>query len=347
MMKIKKIMFCGGGSAGHVMPNIALCEELGKRYECLYMGTDGIEREICGRYGIPFYAFPAPKFVRGKVLCNLALPFRLVKAIKRARGILAEVRPDLLFCKGGYVSLPPALAAAKPGIPVIAHESDLTPGLANRIISRRAEVTLTAFPETAERFCRGLYAGAPIRRDAMKDCGGDIKKARPTVIVFGGGSGSKVLNDCVRRAAPALCKRYDVIHICGKGNVQKQNTEGYIQTEFARDMGRLYAVADCAVARCGANSAFELIINRVPTLFIPLENRRSRGDQLQNARYFERAGVCRVLRQSQLNAATLADGIDGVMRDGELKKRLDEYNLQPGNGRIIAEIERYAGRQTD
>ncbi len=339
---MKKIMFCGGGSAGHVMPNMALCGDLGGKYECLYMGTDGIEHEICGRYGLRFYSFPAPKFVRGKVLCNLALPFKLIKSVKKSREILAGVRPDLLFCKGGYASLPPAIAAAKLGIPVIAHESDLTPGLANKIISRRAEVTLTAFPETARKFGRGLYAGAPIRRDALKDCGGVKKSGRPTVIVFGGGSGSRALNDCVRRAAPLLCKRYDVIHVCGKGNVVKTDIEGYIQMEFARDMGRLYAVADCAVARCGANSAFELIINAVPTLFIPLENRRSRGDQLENARYFQRAGVCHVMRQPQLRAGTLIEGIDEVLRDKELKKQLAEYNLQPGNRRIIAEIERYA-----
>ena len=325
------------------MPNMALCDDLSGKYECLYMGTDGIEKEICGRYGIKFYSFPAPKFVRGKVLCNLALPFKLIKSVKRAREILAGVRPDLLFCKGGYASLPPAIAAAKLGIPVIAHESDLSPGLANKIISRHAEVTLTAFPETAEKLNRGLYAGAPIRRDALKKSGYAVKKSgRPTVIIFGGGSGSRALNDCVRRAAPLLCKRYDVIHVCGKGNAVKQETEGYVQVEFARDMGRLYAVADCAVARCGANSAFELIINGVPTLFIPLENRRSRGDQLENAMYFQRAGVCHVLRQSQMSAGALIEGIDKVIRDETMKKKLGEYNLQPGNGRIIAEIERYA-----
>lgn len=340
---MKKIMFCGGGSAGHVMPNIALCNDIGGRYKCLYMGTDGIEREICGRYGIEFFSFSAPKLVRGKVICNLALPFKLIKSIKESREILVRVRPDLLFCKGGYASLPPAIAASRLGIPVIAHESDLSPGLANKIISRRADVTLTAFPETAEKFENGLYAGAPIRTEVIKKCGGELKKSgRPTVIIFGGGSGSQALNDCVRRAAPLLCKRYDVIHVCGKGNVEELDIDGYVQLEFARDMGRLYAVADCAVSRCGANSAFELIINGVPTLFIPLENRRSRGDQLENAQYFERAGVCHVLRQSQLRAGTLIEEIDKVMRDAELKDKLIKYNLQPGNRRIIAEIERYA-----
>ena len=324
------------------MPNIALCDDLNGKYKCLYMGTEGIEREICGRYGIEFYSFSAPKFVRGKVLCNLALPFKLISSIKMAGEILARVRPDLLFCKGGYASLPPAIAASKLGIPVITHESDLSPGLANKIISRRAEVTLTAFPETAEKFSHGLYAGAPIRKDALKNCADHKKAERPTIIIFGGGSGSQALNDCVRRAAPLLCKRYNVIHICGNGNVEKSDIQGYVQTEFARDMGRLYAVADCAVSRCGANSAFELIINGVPTLFIPLENRRSRGDQLENALYFERAGVCHVMRQSKLRAGTLIEGIDEVMRDDRLKNRLKEYNLQPGNRRIVAEIERYA-----
>ena len=340
-------MFCGGGSAGHVIPNIALIRELEGSYICEYMGTDGIERDICRRETVKFYRFDAVKLIRGKIIANLAIPFRLIKSVKQARAILLKARPDLLFCKGGYAALPPAIAARRLGIPVIAHESDLSPGIANRITSLFAEVTLTSFPETAEKFRRGLYAGAPVRREIT--CGNRAKAmekfgldARQTVIIFGGGSGSAAINDCVRITAADICRDYNIIHICGKGNLRTADIYGYVQLEYTQDMASVYACADCAVARCGSNSAFELMANKIPTLFIPLENRRSRGDQAENAQYFYKSGLCRVLKQSLLTAEKLQEEIRATMGDRKLKKALSSYSFESGNTRIKAEIVRYA-----
>ncbi|MDE6868402.1 MAG: UDP-N-acetylglucosamine--N-acetylmuramyl-(pentapeptide) pyrophosphoryl-undecaprenol N-acetylglucosamine transferase, partial [Clostridia bacterium] len=296
---MKKIVFSGGGSAGHVIPNIALIEQLKHEFSIAYVGTDGIEEKICKANGVEFYKFDAVKFVRGKILCNLAIPFKLIKSIKQAGELLDIIKPDLVFCKGGYVCIPPAFAARKRHIPILTHESDISAGLANKIIAGKCEKVLTTFPSTAERFKNGVYTGSPMRSDIF---GRDKKAAReilgldnrPTLIVFGGGSGSKIINKNLRAAAFEICKRFNIIHICGRGNSVESNIFGYKQIEFADDMGLIYSCADCAVARCGSNSANELIALKIPTLFIPLENSSSRGDQVKNAEYFCSKGVCRV-----------------------------------------------------
>lgn len=344
---MKKIMFCGGGSAGHVIPNVALMRELKDRYDVEYMGTDGIEYSIIRAEGFRFHIFEAPRLVRGKIAANLSVPCRLKKSIAAARDILMREKPSLLFCKGGYVSLPPAIAAKKLGIPVIAHESDLSPGLANKIISRFAAVTLTSFPDTADKFTRGRYSGPPVRRDAFK--GSRVRAmeklgldARQTIIVFGGGSGSQIINAAVRAIAPEVCKEYNILHICGKGNVTDAHIKGYSQSEFITDMGSVYACADFAVARAGSNSAFELIINKVPTLFIPLENKSTRGDQVKNAEYFQKRGLCRLLHQRNLTPDKLNSEISELVADSKLRRTLEDNNLKCGNDQIIAEIERAA-----
>lgn len=337
-------MFCGGGSAGHVIPNIAIIERLSDKYDITYIGTCGIENNLCHNFGVKIYKFDGVKLVRGKIFCNLSIPFKLVRSIKQCSLILKNVKPDLLFCKGGYASLPPALAAAKLGIPVLTHESDLTAGIANKIIAAKSEKVLTSFPSTAEHFKNGVCVGSPMReilfnRDklaARKKFGLDN---RPTVLVFGGGSGSKIINDSLRSAIFQLCRQFNVLHVCGKGNAMESNVYGYRQIEFSDDMGEVYACADYAVARCGSNSAHELIALKIPTLFIPLDNGASRGDQVKNARYFESAGLCRVLSEKELSPQTLLDGIVDLAADEKLKTALQNSNLKCGNDNIIKEIE--------
>ena len=239
---MKKIMFCGGGSAGHVIPNIALCEQLKNEFDLCYIGTDGIERDLCRDSGVPFYTFDGVKLVRGKVLCNLSIPVKLHKSVKECMEILNQTKPDLLFCKGGYVSYPPAVAAAKMGIPVLTHESDVSLGLANKLIAGKCRRVLTAFPNTAVKIKNGIYTGTPIRRElfgrdrimAKRAFGCDL---RPTVLVFGGGSGSKAINDCLRGCITELCRKYNILHVCGKGNVVYSSLYGYKQLEFSDDMG--------------------------------------------------------------------------------------------------------------
>lgn len=342
IIDMKKILFCGGGSAGHVIPNIALIEQL-EEYETVYAGTGAIEENICKTNGINFYKFEAAKLVRGKIFCNLAIPFKLIKSIKQAGKILDEVQPDLIFCKGGYVCIPPTLAAKKRKIPVLAHESDIEAGLANKLIASRCKKMLTAFPCTAEQFKNGKYVGTPMRKNLFGRSKEASKTAygldsRPTVIVFGGGSGSKIINENIRKIAFELCKKMNVLHLCGKGNAVESNVYGYKQIEFADDMGAVYACADAAVARCGSNSANELIALRIPTLFIPLENSSTRGDQIKNAEYFQNANLCRTLRETELNAENLKNEISNLLHDGKLKTALAESKIECGNNAILNEI---------
>lgn len=345
---MKKITFCGGGSAGHVIPNIALCEDLNGKYEISYLGTPAIEKNICENFGVRFYEFEGVKLVRGKILCNLKIPFKLIKSYRSCKQILKEIRPDLLFCKGGYVCLPAAYAAASLKIPVITHESDMTAGLANKLIARKCERVLTSFPQTAKSFKNGVYTGTPMRKSlfnrskltSRQKLGLDL---RPTVLVFGGGSGSEKINSALREIAFELCKKYNVIHLCGKGNKINCKIDGYKQIEFAEDMGLIYACADYAVARCGSNSANELIALKIPTLFIPLES-GSRGDQIVNAEYFKGNGLCHVLRENELTARSLSQSIDELIADGKLKTALERTNFKCGNNNIEMEIERILNR---
>ena len=341
---MKKILFCGGGSAGHVIPNIALIEQL-KEYEIYYTGTGGIEERICKLNGIDFYRFDAVKLVRGKIFCNLSIPFKLIKSVRQAGRILDEIKPDLLFCKGGYVCIPPAFAAKKRNIPIIAHESDIEAGLANKIIASKCKKLLTAFPDTALKFKNGKFVGTPLRKnlfdrdrnEAKKDL--DLDTSRPTILVFGGGSGSQIINDNLRKILFELCKEVNVLHLCGKGNSITTNVYGYKQIEFAEDMGKIYACADYAVARCGSNSAFELIALKIPTLFIPLENKSSRGDQVKNAEYFYNAGLCRVLNERDLSPESLKSAIHGLICDDKIKTALEKSNFKCGNDSIKKVIE--------
>lgn len=340
---MKKIMLCGGGSAGHVMPNVAVYENLKNQFEFSYIGTPAIERDICRKFGIPFRTFDGVKLTRGKILCNLKIPFKLIASISECKEILLDEEPDLLLCKGGYASLPPAIAAAKLKIPVLTHESDLTPGLANKIISKKSIKTMTSFQSTARQFKNGVYTGSPMRGclfnrnklESKQKLGLDFK---PAILVFGGGSGSKKINENLREIALELCKDYNILHICGKGNTIDTNISGYKQIEFCDDMGLLYAAADYAVARCGSNSAHELIALKIPTLFIPLDNGRSRGDQVQNAEYFKNRGLCRVLRESELTPKSLKNAIEVLVSDEKLKTALQDKNLGCGNRNIEIEI---------
>ena len=341
---MKKILFCGGGSAGHVIPNIALIEQLNE-YEIYYMGTGGIEENICKINKIKFYKFDAVKLVRGKLFCNLTIPFKLVKSIKQAGKILDEIKPDLLFCKGGYVCIPPALAAKKRKIPILAHESDIEAGLANKLIASKCEKMLTAFPVTATKFKNGKFVGTPMRNNLFNRNRDEAKTAlgldsRPTVIVFGGGSGSKIINENIRKIAFELCKNINILHLCGKGNRVDTNIYGYKQIEFAEDMGKIYACADYAVARCGSNSAFELIALKIPTLFIPLENKSSRGDQVKNAEYFYKQGLCKVLKERELTPEALQQSINDLISDNKIKAALEKSNFKCGNEAIKTEVER-------
>lgn len=344
---MKKILFTGGGSAGHVIPNIAIIEELlseGKTDVC-YMGTNGIEKGIVSARKIPYYTISCPKLVREKnfraLKNNLHIPCAFQKAIKEAEVGIKRFQPDLIFSKGGYVALPVVFAANKLGIPCIAHESDFSLGLANRLSAKKCKTLLTSFPETATAVKNGKYSGAPIRRSilstnreaARKSL--DIAETEKVLLVFGGGSGSKTLNDALRANLKSLTETYRILHVCGKGNVVDSNFHGYQQYEFIADMGTMYAAADLVISRAGAGTIFELLALKKPSLLIPLAG-ATRGDQKQNAAYFKEKGLCRVLPQAELYK--LPQEIDAAFADRAIKNRLLDSNYAQGNARILQEI---------
>ncbi len=347
---MKKVLFTGGGSAGHVLPNIALMEELLSTGEAdvMYMGTDGIEKKLIGELKIPFYSLECPKLIRGGGLRglkrNLAIPIRLRQATKQATIGLREMQPDLVFSKGGYVALPVVKAANKLGIPCLSHESDFSIGLANRLLAKKCKKVFTSFPETAWRISNGAYSGAPIRRGIF-NCTREEARRRfdlpadcETLLIFGGGSGSQCINDAVRKHLKALTDRYFVLHVCGKGNLVQCNLKRYRQFEFISDMGAAYAASDLILSRAGAGAVFEILSLKKPALFIPLEG-QTRGDQLQNANYFLSKNLCRVLRQNQLD--DLPKALEALSGDKRLQQRLKESQFHSGNTIILNEIRRW------
>ena len=344
---MKKILFTGGGSAGHVIPNLALIEELlaGGKIDVAYIGTDGIEKEIITAKKIPYYTIACPKLIRGKSLHalknNIQIPLAFHRAVGEAKKGIAACKPDLIFSKGGYVALPVVFAAKKLKIPCIAHESDFSIGLANRLSASKCKTLLTSFPETAQKLKNGKYGGAPIRRSilsanrqqARKTLG--IDEEEKVLLIFGGGSGSKAINDTVRKHLKTLTKKYFLLHVCGKGNIVESSFERYRQYEFVSDMATFYAAADFVIARAGAGTIFELLALKKPSLLIPL-SAATRGDQQQNADYFARKGLCHVLPQAELSQ--LPQAIDNAFLDKEMQARLLNSNFAQGNSRILQEI---------
>ena len=344
---MKKILFTGGGSAGHVIPNIALIDDVLQKgnIDVCYMGTSGLEKRIVAERKIPYYEIHCPKLIRGGGwigFCNnVRIPFALSAAIKEARRGLEIFRPDLVFSKGGYVALPVVLAARKLKIPCFAHESDFSVGLANRLTAKKCERVFTSFAETADTLPNGKYSGAPIRKSLFHH---DRIKARKyfslpldkkVVLVFGGGSGSAAINQAVRKHLKSLTKDYAILHVCGKDNVLFSVFKNYRQEEFVADMGMAYACADLVVSRAGAGTVFEILALKKPSILIPLEG-QTRGDQKQNAEYFQKRGLCCLLPQKDLDR--LPEAIAQAFADKALHERLSASNLAQGNENILREV---------
>ena len=340
---MKTLVLTGGGSAGHVVPNIALIPALREKFNLVYIGSDGIERELMKGRGVPYHTVHCTMLVRGSVLKNIAMPFRFLKSMSEAKKALAAAGADIVFSKGGYVALPVVLAAKKLRIPVLTHESDLTPGLANKIIAKRCRAVLTSFPDTAKLFANGVCTGAPIRSELLRgDRAEALKKygfsgKKPILLLFGGGSGSLALNRAAESALPEILQEFDFLHIRGK-HAGAEKREGYVPLEYESDMAGAYAAADYVVSRAGSNTVFELLALKKPALLVPLENKRSRGDQLQNAQYFERRGLCRVLREAELSPRTLLGGVRALASDKTLRQNLAAAPFAAGNAAIVAQI---------
>lgn len=321
---MKKIVFTGGGTAGHVTPNIALIDRLrAEGWEISYIGSkEGIEKQLIENLGIAYYGISSGKLRRYFDWKNFTDPFRVLKGCMEAKKIMKKLRPDVCFSKGGFVTVPVVRAAAKCKVPAIIHESDMTPGLANRLSMRYATKVCCNFAETLEHVGgKGVHTGTPIRKElfegnrlqGLKIVG--FSSEKPVILVVGGSTGAVKINQAVRSLLPKLLPKYQVLHLCGKGKMDEayRGLEGYVQLEYAdKEMKDFFAMADLVVSRAGANAICELLELRKPNILIPLSAKASRGDQILNAASFRKQGFSYVLEEESLSDATLYSAITEV-----------------------------------
>ena len=319
---MKTILLTGGGTAGHVTPNLALIPSLkAAGYDIRYIGSyNGMERKLIENAGIPYDGISSGKLRRYFDLKNFSDPFRVLKGYVEALKLLKKYKPDVLFSKGGFVAVPVVLAAKHYHIPTIIHESDMTPGLANKLCIPSAKWVCCNFPETLKYLPgeKAVLTGSPIREELLQ---GDrlaglqytnLSAAKPIILVIGGSLGSVTVNQAVRSILPQLLKTYQVIHICGKGNLDESliGTSGYVQYEYVDSpLKHLFAAADLIVSRAGANSICEILALRKPNVLIPLSAAASRGDQILNANSFAKQGYSTVLEEEQVTDSTLFEAI--------------------------------------
>lgn len=319
---MKKIVLTGGGTAGHVTPNIALLPSLkAAGYEITYVGSyDGIEKRLIEDFDIPYVGISTGKFRRYLDLKNLTDPFRVIKGYGEAKKFLKTYRPDVVFSKGGFVSVPVIRAAGSLHIPCIIHESDMTPGLANKLCISAAQKVCCNFPETLKLLPEGkaVLTGSPIREELFRGnkvagldlCGFTANK--PVIMVIGGSLGASYVNKVIREALPVLLKDFQVVHLCGKGKLDNLllNTPGYKQFEYIKtELKDIFAMSDLVISRAGANALCELLALRKPNILIPLPSSSSRGDQLLNAQSFEAQGFSVVVDEDDLTTHLLAEKV--------------------------------------
>lgn len=308
-----KIIMTGGGTAGHVTPNLALVPKLKENdFEVKYIGSkDGIEKEIIKDADIPYYEISSGKLRRYFDVKNFSDPFKVMKGVLDASKILSKEKPDIIFSKGGFVAVPVVIAASMKKIPVVSHESDLTPGLANKLSAPFCNKLCVTFRESLKyiKDNKGVLTGTPIRREIFEGskikgkqiCG--FKDDKEILLIVGGSLGSQNINNAIRNDINELLKDFNIIHLCGKGNVDNslKNKDGYVQFDYVKeDLTHLLAAADLIVSRAGANVIFELLALKKPTLLIPLSRKSSRGDQILNANSFEKEGFSLVLDEDEM-----------------------------------------------
>lgn len=319
---MKRILLTGGGTAGHVTPNIALLprlQELG--YDIQYIGSyNGIEKDLITELGIPYHGISSGKLRRYFSVQNFTDPFRVLKGFSQAKYLVKTLKPDIIFSKGGFVSVPVVMAGKRCKVPTIIHESDMTPGLANKLSIPSASKVCCNFPETLEHLPseKAVLTGCPIRQELLtgdktfaKDfC--NFTSDKPVILIVGGSLGAVAVNNAVRSILPQLLKNFQVVHLCGKGKLDESllHVEGYIQFEYIKDeLKDLFALSDIVISRAGANAICELVALRKPNLLIPLSANASRGDQILNAYSFEKQGFSIVMEEEAITDEALLSAI--------------------------------------
>ena len=325
---MKKIILTGGGTAGHVTPNLALVETLkGAGYEIEYIGSyEGIEKKLTSDYGLKYHGIATGKLRRYFDLKNFTDPFRVIKGFFQASKLMKEIMPDIVFSKGGFVSVPVVVAAGRRHIPVIIHESDMTPGLANKISFKYATKICCNFPETVNNLPKdkAVHTGSPIRKELFS---GDKDKAKtfcgfnddkPVIMVMGGSLGAVAVNKAVRGILPKLLNDFNVVHLCGKGKLDSElvGTEGYVQFKYISDeLKDLFALSSLIISRAGANAICEIAALGIPNILIPLPADASRGDQILNAQSFEKQGFSITMDEHTLTDDSLYEAIMSLYSD--------------------------------
>lgn len=324
-----KIASTGGGTVGHVSVNLSLIPTaLSQGYEALYIGSkNGIEREMIESQlpEIKYYPISSGKLRRYISLENAKDVFKVLKGILDARKVLKKEKPDLLFSKGGFVSVPVVIAAKSLNIPTIIHESDLTPGLANKIALKFAKKIYTTFEETLNYLPKEKadFIGATIREDLKNGNAHNgyqltgFNENKKVLLVMGGSLGSKKLNSIIRENLDALLQQYQVIHLTGKGLKDAQvKKSGYIQYEFVKeDLTDLLAITDTVISRAGSNAIYEFLTLRIPMLLVPLGLDQSRGDQIDNANHFADKGYAKAIDEEQLTAQILLQELNEMEQE--------------------------------
>lgn len=346
---MKVIVLTGGGTSGHVTPNIALIPKLkSKGYKIYYIGSkSGIEKQLIEKEGIPYYGISAGKLRRYLDLKNITDIFRIIGGFGQALSVLKKIKPAVVFSKGGFVSCPVVWAAWMLRIPVVIHESDITPGLTNKLSTPFAKKVCYTFPETKEHLPqeKACFTGLPVRHEitlgdrikGYKLCG--FSSIKPVLMVIGGSLGSENINNAVRSALKELLQTYQIVHICGKGNVKPEfeKTKGYKQFEYVdKELPDIFACADILISRAGATVLFELLSLKKPALLIPLSKSASRGDQILNANSFKKNGYSSVLLEENLTQNSLIKEVNALYKNrNEYIKAMQREKLQNPTEKII------------
>ena len=322
---MKRIVLTGGGTAGHVTPNMALVPALEKEgYQISYIGSkDGMEKKLIEDIGLPYYGISSGKLRRYFDVKNFTDPFRVMKGYFDAKKTLKHLKPNVVFSKGGFVTVPVVMAAKHLRIPVIIHESDMTPGLANKLSIPSANKVCCNFPETVKHLPEGkaVLTGSPIREElftgskekGLKLC--DFTSSKPVLLIIGGSLGSVAINNAVRENIDELLEDFQIIHICGKNNLESMlaGKSGYRQFEYVKkELKHLFACADVIISRAGANAICELLALRKPNILSPLGLNASRGDQILNAQSFQRQGYSYVLNEEDVTSKSLLNAVHEV-----------------------------------
>jgi UDP-N-acetylglucosamine--N-acetylmuramyl-(pentapeptide) pyrophosphoryl-undecaprenol N-acetylglucosamine transferase len=343
-------VFTGGGTAGHVTPNIALIPLMQQKgYTVHYIGRcEGIEKELIEKMpGVIYHGISAGKLRRYNNIKNLTDPFRVVKGYFQALKLMKEIKPAGLFSKGGFVSVPVVMAAKAHRVPIVIHESDMTPGLATKLCLPHAKKACTSFNKTSEQLGKkGICTGTPLR-DSLFNGNGEICRKKlqldekPVILVMGGSLGAKAVNDNIRLVLNRLLPVFNVVHICGKGKTDELvNEKGYVQLEYVTDdLPDIMALADIVVTRGGSNSINEFLALHKPMIIIPLPAVHSRGDQLVNAEEFERLGYAVDLREEDITEDKLVNAIRNLYdKRFDYVRNMEKSGAHLGRDKVIEVI---------